>query len=265
MGNTESNTKSNILGGPDAKFGISPNDIIEAFRLAKNYGVKNFGIHMMTGSCVLDNNYWEKSVKLLIDNIIHIEQVLEINIDYINIGGGIGIPYNPEEKVVDINYLVNTIDNCFKLKNKTVKNLYMENGRYITGPYGWLLAKCNCVKHSFGATYYGLDACMANLMRPGMYGSYHHIDVYKRYSEFNYVNVVGTLCENHDWFAKNRYLPKANVDDIFIIYDTGAHSHSMGFQYNGKLRAPEILYTCDKNYKLIRRRETFDDYINNIN
>ena len=102
-------------------------------------------------------------------------------------------------------------------------------------------------------------------MRPGMYGSYHHIDVYKRYSEFNYVNVVGTLCENNDWFAKNRYLPKANVDDIFIIYDTGAHSHSMGFQYNGKLRAPEILYTCDKNYKLIRRRETFDDYINNIN
>ena len=121
VGNTESNTKSNILGGPDAKFGISPNDIIEAFRLAKNYGVKNFGIHMMTGSCVLDNNYWEKSVNLLIDNIIHIEQVLEINIDYINIGGGIGIPYNPEEKVVDINYLVNTIDNCFKLKIKQLK------------------------------------------------------------------------------------------------------------------------------------------------
>jgi diaminopimelate decarboxylase len=140
----------------------------------------------------------------------------------------------------------------------------MENGRFITGPYGYLLAKCNVVKKLYDKTFYGLDACMSNLMRPGMYNSYHHISIFlKNNSILKSANVVGTLCENNDWFAKDRMLPVAEAGDIFIIWDTGAHAHSMGFQYNGKLRAPEIAI-YDHTFLPIRRRETFDDYISTV-
>ena len=139
----------------------------------------------------------------------------------------------------------------------------MENGRFITGPYGYLLAKCNVVKELYGKTFYGLDACMSNLMRPGMYNSYHHISIHQKNYVLKLANVVGTLCENNDWFAKDRLLPVAEAGDIFIIWDTGAHSHSMGFQYNGKLRAPEIAIN-NNNFLPIRRRETFDDYISTV-
>jgi diaminopimelate decarboxylase len=143
----------------------------------------------------------------------------------------------------------------------------MENGRFITGPYGWLVSKCHVIKNTY-QKYYGLDACMANLMRPGMYGAYHHISILGKDIEwggekFENANVVGTLCENNDWFAKDRELPKAEVGDLFVIYDTGAHSHSMGFQYNGKLRAPEVLILGEE-VKLIRRRETIEDYLTTV-
>lgn len=145
--------------------------------------------------------------------------------------------------------------------NLITPTIYMENGRFITGPYGYLLAKCNVVKKLYDKTFYGLDACMSNLMRPGMYNSYHHISIFlKNNSILKPANVVGTLCENNDWFAKDRMLPVAEAGDIFIIWDTGAHSHSMGFQYNGKLRAPEIAIN-DHTFVPIRRRETFKDYI----
>lgn len=136
----------------------------------------------------------------------------------------------------------------------------MENGRFITGPYGWLISKCNVIKHDM-KKFYGLDACMSNLMRPGMYGAYHHITISGKENITTKANVVGTLCENNDWFAIDRDLPEASVGDLFIIHDTGAHSHSMGFQYNGKLRAPEILLKDENNYTLIRRRETIEDYL----
>ena len=141
--------------------------------------------------------------------------------------------------------------------------LYMENGRYITGPYGWLVSKCNVIKNTY-EKYYGLDACMANLMRPGMYGAYHYISIVGKNIINEKANVVGTLCENNDWFAKGIELPEGQIGDLFVIHDTGAHSHSMGFQYNGKLRAPELLIKENGSIQLIRRRETFEDYITTI-
>ena len=256
-----------MLGGPDAKFGISPNNIVKCYQLSKDLGCEEFGIHMMTGSCVMNNNYWIESINILINNIKKIEKEVKIKIKFINIGGGIGIPYKPEEKEIDIQLLVNTIYDTLKKNDFTIPELYMENGRYITGPHGYLVSKCNCVKESFNQIYYGLDACMSNLMRPGMYNSYHHINILNRNNDKNkkICNVVGTLCENNDWFAKNRLLTICDINDIFIIHDTGAHSHSMGFQYNGKLRAPEVLFTKNNELKLIRRREKFEDYIGTIN
>ena len=141
-------------------------------------------------------------------------------------------------------------------------NLYMENGRYMTGPFGWLVSRCQAIKKIPNNTYYGLDASMANLMRPGMYGAYHHITVPTAIGA-QMAHVVGTLCENNDWFAKNRLLPIASVGDLFVIHDTGAHAHSMGFQYNGKLRAPELLRTLDGSVKLIRPRDTIDSLFPN--
>jgi len=274
IGKTDSETVSNILAGPDAKFGIPPFQIIKAFKKAKDLGVKKFGLHMMTGSNVLNLDYWDKLIKILFENINNIKTKLDINLEFINIGGGLGIPYKSDQSKIDIkafsNLLRNSINRELKLYNLEEPNLYMENGRFITGPYGWLVSKCNVIKNTY-AKYCGLDACMSNLMRPGMYGSYHHITILgknKTTHKFEKVNVVGTLCENNDWFAKDRELPTPEVGDLFIIYDTGAHSHSMGFQYNGKLRCPEIIIFTDNTDKptihYIRRRETFDDYLSTV-
>ena len=264
IGKTQSETSSNILGGPGAKFGISPDNILEAYKYAKKYGAERFGIHMMTGSCILNNEYWKESITIMIDIIKKIEKELEIHFEFINIGGGLGIPYKPKESKININQLVEIIYQTFVENKYLPQNLYMENGRYITGPYGWLVSKCHVIKESFGQTYYGLDSCMANLMRPGMYGAYHHISIPdKKNNEKHYANIVGTLCENNDWFAKNRLISKAEVGDIFVIHDTGAHSHSMGFQYNGKLRAPEVLYTCQNEFTLIREREKIENLYKN--
>jgi diaminopimelate decarboxylase len=266
IGKTDSETKSNILAGPDAKFGLDENNIIKAYTKAFKLGVKEFGIHVMTGSNVLNIEYWKE----LVDKIfLIINQLKENNIviNYVNLGGGIGINYYTGEQI-NIELLANNInnkiiENCIKY-NLTIPSIAMENGRFITGPYGYLIAKCNVVKKLYGKTYYGLDACMSNLMRPGMYGSYHHISILNKNENKEIANVVGTLCENNDWFAKDRLLPKAEIGDYFVIHDTGAHSHSMGFQYNGKLRAPEILINNDGEYKIIRRRETFNDYISSV-
>jgi diaminopimelate decarboxylase len=272
IGKTDSETISNILGGPAAKFGIPPFQIVEAFKKAKELGVKKFGLHMMTGSNVLHLDYWDELIKILFQNIHNIKNELGITLDFINIGGGLGIPYKPEQFTIDSkifsNLLRKSITRELVKYNLQEPKLYMENGRFITGPYGWLVSKCNVIKNTY-AKYCGLDASMSNLMRPGMYGSYHHITIVGKDNEthpLEKVHVVGTLCENNDWFAKDRELPKPEVGDLFVIHDTGAHSHSMGFQYNGKLRCPEIIIfngnINDINY--IRRKETIDDYLSTI-
>lgn len=268
IGKTDSETKSNILGGPDAKFGIPPFQIVEAYKKAKDLGVQRFGIHVMTGSNVLTLEYWNELIDILFEIIVNIRKNTDIYPEFINIGGGIGIPYRWDIPKIDIEQFGETISNKITEKIKLYQipepRLYMECGRFITGPYGWLISKCNVIKNTY-AKYYGLDACMSNLMRPGMYGAYHEISILgKDNEEKEKANVVGTLCENNDWFAKDRELPNANIGDIFIIHDTGAHSHSMGFQYNGKLRAPEVLIDLDNKPKLIRRRECIDDYLSTI-
>jgi diaminopimelate decarboxylase len=272
IGKTDSETVSNILGGPNAKFGIPPFQIVEAFKKAKDLGVKKFGLHMMTGSNVLNLNYWDELIKILFENINKIKNELDIKLDFINIGGGLGIPYKPEQDSIDIeafsNLLRSYIDRELELYKLEEPKLYMENGRFITGPYGWLIAKCNVIKNTY-AKYCGLDASMSNLMRPGMYGSYHHITILGKNEKthpLEKVNVVGTLCENNDWFAKDRDLPSPEVGDLFVIHDTGAHSHSMGFQYNGKLRCAEVMIFNQNTSRLcyIRRKETIDDYLSTI-
>jgi diaminopimelate decarboxylase len=271
IGKTDSETVSNILGGPDAKFGIPTFQIVEAFKKAKELGVKKFGIHMMTGSNVLNLDYWDDLIKILFENINNIKKTLDIDPSFINIGGGIGIPYKPNDPKIDIEEFSKkiraSITREIQLYNIPEPDLYMENGRFITGPYGWLISKCNVIKNTY-AKYCGLDATMSNLMRPGMYGAYHHISIVGKDKDYKVenVNVVGTLCENNDWFAKNRELPIVEVGDLFVIHDTGAHSHSMGFQYNGKLRCGEVII-FNRNIdgmQYIRRKETIDDYLSTI-
>ncbi|CCI48276.1 unnamed protein product [Albugo candida] len=264
LGRTDSETVSNVLGGPDAKFGVAPFQILEAYRKAKQAGAKRFGIHMMTGSCVMDQDYWSQTVTILIDTVAKLRHELGIEFEFVNLGGGLGIPYHPDDKPVDIDSISKMLRQLFddaKVKHNLsqLPQLCMENGRYMTGPFGWLITRCQAIKESYGR-YYGVDACMANLMRPGMYNSYHHITIPVRenIAERSPSHVVGTLCENNDWFAKNRSLPKAQVGDLFVIYDTGAHAHSMGFQYNGKLRAPEVLILRDNTPFVIRERETYE-------
>jgi diaminopimelate decarboxylase len=282
-GRTDSTTKSNVLGGPDAKFGVAHFQILEAYKKAIECGAKRFGIHMMTGSCVMSNTYWEESLGRMLDTVATIRSELNIEFEFINVGGGIGIPYKPNEKCVSVEELASRMrtvwDAKLKEHNMPEPKLHMENGRYMTGPFGWLVSRCHAIKRSY-ATYYGLDACMSNLMRPGMYGSYHHISVPKKDKfaknenvnaaadpsivETELANIVGTLCENNDWFAKNRLMPKAEIGDLFVIHETGAHSHSMGFQYNGKLRAPELLLKSDgTTIEKIRERESISNLYEN--
>ncbi|KAF4319636.1 hypothetical protein G195_007062 [Phytophthora kernoviae 00238/432] len=268
IGRTDSETKSNVLGGPDAKFGVPPFQIIEAYRKAQQAGATRFGIHMMTGSCVMNQDYWRETVTVLFNTIVQLKKELGIEFEFMNIGGGLGIPYRKDQDSVNVEAIAKMLREVFdeameKHGLKTLPRLCMENGRFMTGPFGWLVTRCEAIKETYGR-YYGVDACMAHLMRPGMYGSYHEITIPARENEEVIPShVVGTLCENNDWFAKDRPLPKAQVGDLFVIHDTGAHSHSMGFQYNGKLRAPEVLLRANGSDSLIRERETFESLYGN--
>lgn len=276
IGKTDSETKSNVLGGKDTKFGICKERIVEAYLAAKIYGFSKFGIHVMTGSCVMNVEYWIALIDEIFTVMNHIQTTANIMFEFVDLGGGIGIPYKPNQFGVPIESLAKTIaltikkhtDKMFFLKTLAI---YMENGRYITGPYGWLISRCKSIKKS-DKNFYGLDACMANLMRCGMYEAYHHITIprlcYKYGDDFEEANVVGTLCENNDWFAKNRMLPKnIRKNDIFVIYDVGAHGHCMGFQYNGKLRSAEVLFETfgdgTINCSVIRNKETYEYLVQN--
>ncbi|KAG1698496.1 hypothetical protein DVH05_015036 [Phytophthora capsici] len=268
LGRTDSETKSNVLGGPDAKFGVPPFQIVEAYRKAQQAGAKRFGIHMMTGSCVMNQDYWRETVTVLFNTIVLLKKELGIEFEFMNIGGGLGIPYRKDQETVNVEAIAKMLREVFDAAMKehgleTLPRLCMENGRFMTGPFGWLVTRCEAIKETYGR-YYGVDACMAHLMRPGMYGAYHEISIPARENEEVIPShVVGTLCENNDWFAKDRPLPKAQVGDLFVIHDTGAHSHSMGFQYNGKLRAPEVLLRSNGGDSLIRERETYESLYGN--
>ena len=252
----------------ESKYGLTKNQIFEAYEICKNLGVKKFGIHIMIASNELDINKLLIPIKIVFDLFIEIQKKCNINIEFIDLGGGIGIPYKPDEKKIDLNFFANEVkklyDNILKVNNLEPE-IYFECGRLITGPYGWLITKAIHEKHIY-KEYIGVDACMADLMRPGIYNAYHEISVLgKENEEKNFIyDIVGSLCENIDKFCINRKLPKIDVGDIIIIHDVGAHGRAMGFNYNGKLRCGEYLLREDKSLIEIRRKETIEDYFNTI-
>ena len=259
-----------IIGKPEeAKYGFTREQLFEGYKWAKDRGINRFGLHTMIASNELDPNYFVDTAKMLYDLVTDISQSLDIHFNFINIGGGIGIPYRPEQEPVDIEYISRGIKQAYqeKIEGSALHplKLYMETGRMITGPYGYLVSSVLHIKDTY-KLYAGLDSSMANLMRPAFYGAYHHITVLGKENEpLNYTyDVTGSLCENNDKFAIDRSLPKIEIGNIVVIHDTGAHGHSMGFNYNGKLRSAELLLKADGSVEKIRRAETVEDYFSTL-
>jgi diaminopimelate decarboxylase len=202
-----------------------------------------------------------ETARMLLERVVWLSEQLDIRFDFINIGGGLGIPYRPQERPLDIVSMgreIAELFRSFKAHHGYTPKLFLESGRYITGPYGVLVTRAINRKEIY-RTYVGVDSCMSSLMRPGMYGAYHHLTVLGKEGEGETVDVVGSLCENNDKFAIQRPLPAIEDGDILIIHDTGAHGHAMGFNYNGKTRPKELLLRCDGSVDLIRREETVED------
>ncbi|MDX8341587.1 diaminopimelate decarboxylase [Draconibacterium sp. IB214405] len=255
-----------IIGHPEeAKYGFTHEQMIEGYRILKEKGVKHFGVHTMVASNELEPSYFVETAELLFKLIVEVYEKTGVKIEFANLGGGIGIPYKPGEKSVDLEFVSAGVK---KLYDELIVNaglaplkLFFESGRAITGPYGYLVTKVRHIKKTY-KTYAGLDACMTNLMRPALYGAYHHITVMgKENDEANVkYDVTGSLCENNDKFAIDRMLPEIEPEDIVVIHDTGAHGHSMGFNYNGKLKSAELLLRENGDVAEIRRAETLEDY-----
>mgnify|MGYP003586052195 CR=1 FL=1 len=255
-----------IIGHPEeAKYGFTREQMFEGYRILRDKGVKRFGIHTMVASNELDPDYFVETAHILFELIVEINRELGIRFEFANLGGGIGIPYKPDQKAVDLDRMSKGIH---KLYNELIEanglaplNIYFESGRAITGPYGYLVSKVLHIKSTY-KKYAGLDSCMSNLMRPALYGSYHHITIPGKEESATKImyDVTGSLCENNDKFAINRVLPKLAPGDTVVIHDAGAHGHAMGFNYNGKLRSAELLLRENGEVVQIRRAETLSDY-----
>ena len=257
---------NDIIGKPEeAKYGLTKEQLFEAYRMARDKGVKRFGLHTMVISNELRPDAFAYTATLMFRLATELRERLGIQVEFVNLGGGIGIPYRPEETPVDLKLVGASIQKAYNdiLLPAGMGNvgLAMESGRAMTGPAGWLVARVLHEKHIY-KDYIGLDACMANLMRPALYGAYHHITVVgKETAPCDHIyDVTGSLCENNDKFAIDRELPAIEIGDILVFHDTGAHGHAMGFNYNGKLRSAELLLKEDGTVELIRRAETLDDY-----
>lgn len=255
-----------IIGHPEeAKYGFTHEQTIESFRILKEKGVKHFGIHTMVASNELDPDYFIETAEILFKLIIEISEKTGIHIEFANLGGGVGIPYKPEQKTVDLEYVSAGIKKLYEKmifgNNLAPLKIFFELGRAITGPYGYLITKVRHIKKTY-KQFAGLDACMANLMRPAIYGAYHHITVLGKEDapHTEKYDVTGSLCENNDKFAIDRMLPVLEPDDIIVIHDTGAHGYAMGFNYNGKLKSSELLLRENGEVVQIRRAETVEDY-----
>ncbi len=254
-----------IIGKPEeAKYGLTYDQMFEAYRIAKSKGVKHFGLHTMVASNELNAQYFVDTARMVFELVAKISNEVGITFDFVNLGGGIGIPYKPDQSVVDLQHVGNGIKQMYQQyildAALPALKIAMECGRFITGPHGYLVSTVLHMKHIY-KDYVGLDACMANLMRPGMYGSYHHITVLNKENmpQDHIYDVTGGLCENNDKFAIDRQLPEVQRGDVVVIHDTGAHGHAMGFNYNGKLRSAEVLMHQNGTVDLIRRAETLDD------
>lgn len=261
----EKRNGTGIIGKPEqAKYGVRDDQIVEAYRLAIARGATRFGLHTMICSNQLDYRYMVETVEMVLEVMERVSAELGITFEFVNIGGGIGIPYRPEDNDFNLSQLANEARELFLNFKKQFgyePKLFMECGRYITGPYGVLVTSVINRMHKY-REYVGVDACMSSLARPAIYDAYHHITVLGGEGrETEIVDVVGSLCENNDKFAKQRELPKTTEGDILIIQDTGAHGHAMGSTYNGRLRPPELLERVDGDVELIRRGETIVDYL----
>lgn len=255
-----------IMDNPgDSKYGMTEAQMTEAFRILSTKGAKHFGIHAFLASNTVTNEYYPKLAGILFELAVRLHQETGVHIDFINLSGGVGIPYTEDQEPNDILIIGEGVheayDRVLVPAGMGDVRIFTEMGRFMMGPYGALITKVIHEKHTY-KEYIGCDACAANLMRPMMYGAYHHITVLgKEEAPREHVyDVTGSLCENSDKFAIDRKLPKIEQGDYLFIHDTGAHGHSMGYQYNGKLRSAEILLHEDGTYQLIRRAETPKDY-----
>jgi diaminopimelate decarboxylase len=256
-----------IIGHPEeAKYGFTREQLFAGYKICKEKGIKRFGIHIMVASNELDAGYFVETAEILFHLIAEISQQLKIRFEFANLSGGVGIPYRPEQNRIDLQAISRGIKEQYEkiiiANGLAPLKIYTECGRYITGPYGYLIAKVLHIKDTY-KKFAGLDACMANLMRPALYGAYHHITVLgkeKKPPEVVY-DVTGSLCENNDKFAIDRKLPELESGDIIAIHDAGAHGFAMGFNYNGKLRSAELLLRENGEVIQIRRAETVADYL----
>jgi len=255
-----------IMDNPqDAKYGFTKQQLIEGFKILKQKGVKNFGVHAFLASNTVTNDYYPILAKTLFETVVELKRETGCDIRFINLSGGVGIPYSPDQTPNDIRVIGEGVR---KVYEETLVPagmgdvaIYTEMGRFMMGPYGCLVTKAIHEKHTY-KEYIGVDACAVNLMRPAMYGAYHHITVMgKDNSVCNHkYDITGSLCENNDKFAVDRMLPKIEIGDLLVIHDTGAHGFAMGYNYNGKLKSAEILLKQDGSFELIRRAETPKDY-----
>jgi len=259
-------TSNGIMDNPgDAKYGFTKEQMIEGFIRLKNKGVKTFGIHAFLASNTNTNDYYPTLAKILFELAVELRDKTGADIKFINLSGGIGIPYRPEEQENDIMLIGEGVRKAFEeiLVPAGMGDIaiFTELGRYMLAPYGHLVATAIHEKHIY-KEYIGLDACAANLMRPAMYRAYHHITVMGKedWPHDHKYDITGSLCENNDKFAIDRMLPKIDIGDLIVIHDTGAHGHAMGYNYNGKLRSAELLLKEDGSVQLIRRAETPADY-----
>ncbi len=260
-----------IIGNPEeSKYGFTREQLFEGYRMLKEKGVKRFGIHTMVASNELDADYFVETAGIVFELIVEISRETGIRFEFANLGGGIGIPYKNEHKPVDLTRVSKGIkelyDQLITANSLDPLKIFFESGRAITGPFGFLISKVLHIKETY-KKYAGLDSCMANLMRPALYGAYHHISVLGKEDRPHtcLYDVTGSLCENNDKFAINRLLPELAPGDTIVIHDTGAHGHSMGFNYNGKLRSAELLLRESGEVVQIRRAETLDDYFATLN
>jgi diaminopimelate decarboxylase len=255
-----------IIGHPEeAKYGFTKAQLLEGYKICRDKGITRFGIHTMVASNELDAGYFVETAEILFKLIAEITHELKIRFEFVNLGGGVGIPYRPEQQPIDLPAMSRGIreryENIIVAGGLEPIRICTECGRYITGPYGYLVAKVLHIKDTY-KKFAGLDACMANLMRPALYGAYHHITVLGKENKDPDImyDVTGSLCENNDKFAIDRNLPELTRGDIIVIHDAGAHGYAMGFNYNGKLRSAELLLRENGEVMQIRRPETVDDY-----
>ena len=262
----ESEEGFQVMDNPgDAKYGFTRAQLTEGFRKLKQLGAKRFGLHAFLASNTISNDYYPALARILFQTAVELQKETGCHIAFINLSGGIGIPYRPEQPKNDIAVIGAGVRKAYEeiLTPAGMGDvaIYTELGRFMLGPYGCLVTKATHEKHTY-KEYIGVDACAANLMRPAMYGAYHHITVMgKEHLPCDHkYDITGSLCENNDKFAIDRMLPKIEMGDTLVIHDTGAHGFAMGYQYNGKLRSAEVLLCEDGSTRLIRRAETPEDY-----